>query len=166
MAHIFKSIPAKPAFGTLTQVVYQGDYLSNKKAKLAYCANRNKSVSCGKLVKSGSYDQFNLYNKGRYLNALDKGCILPFDKTNLIVGQYTKMNLTSVCVVGNGNPCSLIDSCVSCETPAKIDASSTVTEPFYQINTIDPLGQLFGRAQCGINNFTRYMVYSPPTKHY
>jgi hypothetical protein len=76
------------------------------------------------------------------------------------------MNLTSVCVVGNGNPCSLIDSCVGCETPAKIDASSTVTEAFYQINTIDPLGQLFGRAQCGINNFTRYMVYSPPTKHY
>jgi hypothetical protein len=167
MAHIFKSIPAKPAFGTLTQVVFQGDYISNKKAKLAYCSNSNKAVNCNKLVKPRSYGQYNLYNKGRYLNALDKGCILPFDKTNLIAGQYTKMELTSVCAVSEGNPCSQIDSCVGCETGAVVVIDpTTATEPFYQTNTIDPLGQLFGRAQCGINNFTRYMVYSPPTKHY
>jgi hypothetical protein len=160
MAHTFKPIPGKPVFGTLTQVVYQGDYITNKKAKLVYCLNRDKK-SCSKQVKSGSYDQFNLYNKGRYLNALSNGCILPFDKTNLIAGQYTRMNLTDVCAVSNGNPCSLIDSCVGCETPASVDASPTVTEPFYQTNTIDPLGNLFGNTQCGINNFTQYMVYSP-----
>ena len=85
---------------------------------------------------------------------------------NMTLYCNTKMNLTSVCAVIDGNPCSLIDSCVGCETPASIDASPLAIEPFYQTNTIDPLGQLFGRAQCGINNFTRYMVYSPPTKHY
>jgi hypothetical protein len=161
MAHTFKPIPAKPTFGTLTQVVFQGDYISNKKAKLAYCSNSNKAVNCNKLVKSHSYDQYNLYNKGRYLNAFDKGCILPFDKTNLIAGQYTRMNLTDVCAVSNGNPCSLIDSCPECLNPTLIDASPTITEPFYQTNTIDPVGSLFGKTQCGINNFTRYMVYSP-----
>lgn len=159
MAHTFKPIPGKPAFGTLTQVVYQGDYITNKKAKLVYCSNRDKK-SCNKLAKSANYGQYNLYNKGRYLNALTNGCILPFDKTNLIAGQYSKMNLNSVCTVIDGFPCSQIDSCSGCEVGAKVDATTAV-EPFYQTNTIDPVGNLFGKTQCGINNFTRYMVYSP-----
>lgn len=147
---------AKPTFGTLTQVVFQGDYLRNKKAKLSYCNNRNV-VNCNKLVRSASYNEYNLYNKGRYLNALAKGCILPFNKTDLIAGQYSKMNLSSVCTAIDGPPCSLIDSCPGCEVGAKIDA--TIDSPFCQTNTIDPVGALFGKSQCGINNFTRYMVY-------
>jgi hypothetical protein len=150
------SIPAKPTFGTLTQVVFQGDYLRNKKAKLSYCNNRN-ITNCNKLVKAGCYNEYNLYNKGRYLNALNKGCILPFNKTDLITGQYSKMNLSSVCTVIDGAPCSLIDSCPGCLTGANINASSIV--PFCQKNTIDPVGALFGKSPCGINNFTRYMVY-------
>ena len=159
MAHTFKPIPGKPAFGTLTQVVYQGDYITNKKAKLLYCLNQDKT-SCNKLTKAPNYKEYNLYNKGRYLNALDKGCILPFNKTNLITGQYSKMNLSSVCTVIDGFPCSQIDSCPGCLNGASIDAT-TATEPFYQTNTIDPVGDLFGKTQCGINNFTRYMVYKP-----
>jgi hypothetical protein len=160
MAHTFKPIPGKPAFGTLTQVVYQGDYISNKKAKLLYCLNRDKT-NCNKLAKTPNYKEYNLYNKGRYLNALDNGCILPFDKTNLIAGQYSKMNLTDVCTVIDGNPCSQIDSCPGCLTGASIDARPSNTQPFYQTNTIDPVGNLFGKSECGTNNFTRYMVYSP-----
>ena len=90
MAHTFKPIPAKPAFGTLTQVVYQGDYINNKKAKLVYCLNRDKK-SCNKLTKAPNYKEYNLYNKGRFLNALDKGCILPFNKTNLIINFYLNL---------------------------------------------------------------------------
>lgn len=159
MAHTFKPIPGKPAFGTLTQVVYQGDYISNKKAKLFYCLNRDKT-NCNKLDKAQNYNQYIQFYKGRYLNALDNGCILPFDKTNLIAGQYTKMDLTDVCTVIDGYPCSQIDSCSGCSSGASIDATSA-TEPFYQTNTIDPVGNLFGNSQCGTNNFTRYMVYSP-----
>ena len=155
MTHSFKTIPAKPTFGTLTQVVFQGDYLRNKKAKLAYCNNRNP-VNCNKLVRSLSYDQYNLYNTGRYLNAFSRGCILPFNKTDLIAGQYTRMNLKDVCTVINGNPCSLIDSCSACLNPAIIDPI-TATKPFYQTNTIDPVGALFGKTPCGTLNFTRYM---------
>ena len=164
MAHTFKSIPGKSAFGTLTQVVYQGDYISNKKAKLVYCLNKDKT-NCNKLTKAPNYGQYNLYNKGRYLNALSNGCILPFNKTNLIAGQYSKMDLSIVCTVIDGHPCSQIDSCPGCSTGASINAT-TATEPFYQTNTIDPVGNLFGNTPCGTNNFTSYMVYSPPTKHY
>jgi hypothetical protein len=160
MAHTFKPIPGKPAFGTLTQPGFQGDYISNKKAKLLYCLNRDKT-NCNRLAKVSNYGQYTEFYKGRYLNALENGCILPFDKTNLIAGLYSKMNLTSVCTVINGNPCSQIDSCSGCEVGAIIDARSSVTEPFYQTNTIDPVGNLFGNSQCGPNNFTRYMVYSP-----
>lgn len=158
MAHAFKTIPAKPTFGTLTKVGYQSDYISNKKANLLYCNNRNKT-NCDKLTKVSNYDQYNLFYKGRYLNDLNNGCILPFDKTNLIAGQYTKMNLQNACTVSTGSPCSLIDSCTGCSSGAIIDINET--KPFYQVNTIDPLGLLFGRSACGTNNFTSYMVYSP-----
>ena len=30
--------------------------------------------------------------------------------------------------------------------------------------TIDPLGELFGASQCGELNYTKYMVFDPPTK--
>jgi hypothetical protein len=158
MAHAFKTIPAKPTFGSLTKAGYQSDYISNKKANLLYCNNRDKK-NCDKLTKVSNYDQYNLFYKGRYLNDLNKGCILPFDKTNLIAGQYTKMNLTDVCTVSKGSPCPIDESCSGCSDPIIIDVNST--EPFYQEYTIDPLGSLFGRSACGINNFTKYMVYSP-----
>jgi hypothetical protein len=164
MAHAFNPIPAKPAFGALTKDGYQSDYISNKKAKLFYCKEHNK-VNCNKLTNVSSYNQYNLFYKGRYLNALDNGCILPFNKTDLIAGQYSKMDLKGVCTVINGSPCSNIDSCSGCATGAIINAT-TATKPFNQTNTIDPRGSLFGSTACGINNFTRYMVYSPPTKHY
>jgi hypothetical protein len=158
MAHAFKTIPAKPTFGTLTKAGYQSDYISNKKANLLYCNNRDRKT-CDKLTKVSNYDQYNLFYKGRYLNDLNKGCILPFDKTDLIAGQYTKMNLKDVCTVSTGSPCSLIDSCSGCSSGAIVDTNET--KPFYQVNTIDPLGSLFGRSACGTNNFTSYMVYSP-----
>lgn len=156
MAHAFKTIPAKPTFGTLTQVNFQGDYITNKKAKLAFCNGNNKK-GCNKNNKVSSYSQYNLFNQGRYLDALDRGCILPFDKTNLITGLYSKMDLKGVCTVIHGNPCSQIDSCSGCLSGAQIIASSPGA--FYLTKTIDPLGSLFGKSPCGINNFTRYMVY-------
>ena len=155
MAHAFKIIPAKPTFGTLNQVVYQGDYIKNKKAKLIYCDNRNK-YNCNKLTKASNYNMKQIYSSGRYLNAVKNGCILPFNKADLIAGQYTKMNLKNVCTVINGSPCVQIDSCTGCLTAATIDINSS--EPFNQTNTIDPVGSLFGKSACGTNNFTRYMV--------
>ena len=85
--------------------------------------------------------------------------VLHFNKTNLIAGLYSKMDLKEVCTISNGSPCSLIDTCSGCSTGAIINANSS--EPFYQQFTIDPLGTLFGKTACGTNNFTSYMVYSP-----
>jgi hypothetical protein len=154
MAHAFKTIPAKPAFGTLTKPGYQSDYISNKKANMLYYTCDKKT--CNKLTKAPNYHEYNLFYKKQYLN---NNKMLPFDKTNLIAGLYAKMNLKNICAVSNGNPCSLVDSCAGCETGAIVDLSSS--QPFYQVCTIDPLGELFGRSACGTNNFTSYMVYSP-----
>jgi hypothetical protein len=35
--------------------------------------------------------------------------------------------------------------------------------PFYINYTIDPYGQLFGNSQCGELNYTKYMVFYPPS---
>ena len=67
------------------------------------------------------------------------------------------MNLKDVCTVIDGNPCFQVDSCTGCLTGAKIDTTSEI--PFYLTKTIDPVGELFGNTDCGVNNFTRYMVY-------
>ena len=71
-----------------------------------------------------------------------------FDKTNLNINLITKLDLTDVCVIQNkANP-------PVCPTSLGwVDASGV---------TIDPYGNLFGNYVCGINNFTRYMVYNPP----
>ena len=145
---------AKPTFGTLKQVSYQSDYITNKQSKLAYCNNVN---ICKKNSKVPNYNQYNLFNNGRYLNNLANGNILSFNKTDLIAGLHSKMNLNGACTVINGNPCSNLTNCDGCDTPANIDTTSVL--PFYQTNTIDPIGELFGNTTCGVNNFTNYMEY-------
>jgi hypothetical protein len=154
----YKSIiSGKATFGTLKQVSYQSDYITNKKSKLNYCNNVNYTANsnCKKNNFFTNYNQYNLFNNGRYLFALDTKKKLPFNKTNLIAGLYSKMNLTNVCTVINGNPCSQIESCNGCSNVVTVDASSS--NPFYITNTIDPIGELFGNSQCGINNFIDYM---------
>jgi len=57
------------------------------------------------------------------------------------------------CDYGNNpqcNPCVIINTEDKCS-------------PFYYDNIIDPLGELFGASQCGEMNYTRYMVFYPPT---
>ena len=36
MAHAFAPIPAKPAFGTLKENLYQSDYINRKKAEISF----------------------------------------------------------------------------------------------------------------------------------
>jgi hypothetical protein len=86
------------------------------------------------------------------------------------------MNLKYACTMINGYPCinpelsdvscSLIGSnipkCCSnaCSSVKTITPGSS--NPFNWNNTIDPLGNLFGNSQCGIQNYTQYMVFNPP----
>lgn len=127
MAHTFKNISAKPTFENLRQDLCQSDYINRKKSINTFCKS-----SYNKVIPS--YDKMYLYNLGRILDKTNK--------SNLIMGQYSKMDLTDV------------------STVLDINASSNPEQiPFYFNHMIDPQGQLFGKSQCGELNYTQYMVY-------
>ena len=35
-----------------------------------------------------------------------------------------------------------------------------ISKPFYEIYTIDPEGDLFGKTPCGLHNYKKYLVYN------
>jgi hypothetical protein len=173
MAHAFAPIPAKPTFGTFRKNLYQSDYINRKKAKLIYC---NSKDTCGKILVAADYKERALFKTGRdAINLLRcSNAVIPINKANLIMGQYTKLDLNRVCTVLNttnysASDClkhindtdiNIINGCPN-NSPVIIDPSSTT--PFYQSNIIDPCGYLFGNSQCGELNYTSYMVFYPPT---
>ena len=160
MAFAFAPIPAKPAFASLNERVFQSDYIANKKAKLIYCKER---LYCDKLLHASSYDQKNLFNRGLNIKNLGNFTLLPFNKSNLIVNLYSKEDLVDACTVIKGYPCKQIDVCAACDAPTTIVTPSDLTEPFNFNYTIDPQGTLFGNTPCGINNFVHYFVFKPST---
>jgi hypothetical protein len=102
-----------------------------------------------------------LLNNGRRLsyNYLAKNNLVPFNKSNLIAGLYSKMDLKDICTLISEFPCNNIDgSCIECTYPVSVDVLSDV--PFNWTNTIDPVGALFGNTPCGIENFTDYMKFT------
>jgi hypothetical protein len=163
MLHKSNPISGKSAFGTLKQNTFQSDYISNKKLKLSNKNNtNNNNQTCQKNITMSSYDKYYLLKSNNYLNAINKGYLLPYKKADLISGLYSKMDLKDVCTVTNNTPCSDIYSCDSCYYPTVINSNATT--PFYLSNTIDPVGSLFGNSQCGINNYTNFLVYESPKK--
>lgn len=169
MAHAFKTISAKPTFGTLRENLYQSDYINRKKGIITLC---NSSSRCQRINFAPSYSTINSFNLGRYTLSLDNCNILPVNKSNLIIGQYTKMNLKDICTVQKINPtinpapCTLT-SCNNCPNPSTIiiDPNTPgISYPFYFTYQIDPIGDLFGKSQCGELNYTHYMIFYPPQK--
>jgi hypothetical protein len=162
MTHAFAPIPAKPTFGTLRENLYQSDYLNRKKAKYAYC--RTPSY-CNKIKIANSYDLINSYKLGRYSRNLETCNIIPINKGNLIMGQYTKLNLKNVCTVSNGTPptrpCTNDLPCDPCQDNTPVYLKTDADVPFYFDKTIDPLGELFGSSQCGELNYTGHMFLNP-----
>lgn len=163
MAHAFKSVSARPTFGTINDNRYisHSDYLNWKKGTAIYAQISNCNMNCcNKLIKTDSYNTKNLYNLGRITNLSNKKLVVPFNKQNLVAGQYTYMDLSGVCCAINGPVCTniYVNDCSQCLSPCPINVA-TATQPFYFTNTIDPLGQLFGNDQCGELNYTRYMRY-------
>jgi len=176
MSRVLSPIPAKPTFSNLRDTLYQSDYLNRKKGTTTYC---NHPSICSKLRRYTSYSERSLYKKG--LNTLQQRTCntLPCGKTNLVVGQYSRMDLKGACDVFNYetpcNPTLTPNECLSekCANSIQMQINengqwysntplpNTVT-PFYQFNTIDPLGTLFGNSQCGELNYTTFMVYNLP----
>lgn len=173
MAHAFAPIPAKPTFGTLRKDIYQSDYLSRKTGALIYCNSRS---TCGKLRVAKDFREKLLFSKGKdFINGLRCSKFnIPVGHSNLIVGQYSKLNLKPVCSViqnqvnianlcydSNADGLNPYSFCDLSGNTVLIDPSGN-TIPFYQKYYIDPCGELFGNSQCGELNYTSYMVINPP----
>lgn len=152
MSHAFAKIPAKPTFGTLKEQISQSDFINRKKSKNIYCMNTKVN---GKIKKANSYATLNSFNLGLRLQNPN---ITHVNKYNLIMAQYSKLNLNGVCTVSKGTPptthCNETP-CDPCQNNEPVIFSTT--EPFYWGQTIDPLGELFGRTQCGELNYINYM---------
>jgi hypothetical protein len=165
MAHAFKTISAKPTFGTIRENLYQSDYVNRKKGLITVC---NSPATCKGLRIAPSYNTRNSFNLGRYTLSLDKCNIFPVNKSNLIIGQYTKTDLSNICTVSNLSPyskpapCSSDDPCNPCQNNTAVVIDPTSANPFYYTCQIDPLGELFGKSQCGELNYTHYMRFYPP----
>jgi hypothetical protein len=114
---------AKSAFGTNKESMNAGDYIIKKKASATYC---------------------------KCINNLNS---LPFNKYNLNLNLFSKLDLSNVSVIEDtsGNIC-----------PTFIDYNQVPN--FYNRYVIDPSGQLFGNTECGINKFLSYLVYNPDPK--
>jgi hypothetical protein len=151
MSRLFQPIPAKPAFGILRANNYASDYIQNKKSLNSYRDNIRSPI-CKKGYSEGDLLRFNkgyyLYN--RYLRRGEK----PFNKYDLIAGNYAKQNLNSIVTV-------------SPSYELKSPYTTTTINPnvsFYTNYNIDPEGALFGNSECGLNNWTNFMKYKSIVK--
>lgn len=147
MAHAFKTIQGKSSFGVVKESVYQSDYIARIKSRNTFC-NKNPVSHYNRLIQ---------------LKHLDNICGLPFNKSDLVTNLYSKINLQDVCVIGKGNTGINIYDCETGNTGCNMASDYDHNIPFYQQYTIDPCGKLFGNTLCGINNFTNYVVFYPPT---
>jgi hypothetical protein len=132
--------PARSAFGVNNAVQNAGDFILQKKAKRSYCKASNNVKTQSDLL---------LLRKSNYLK--NKCQLYSFNKSNLNVNLFTKMNLQDVSVITN------TETGVS---PTPIDIPCDI--PPYISYTIDPSGVLFGNTLCGINNYQNFIVYNPP----
>jgi hypothetical protein len=145
MTSTFTTNSGFTTFGVFKESQSTTDYILNKKAKTTFC----KANVCAPNKSVGSQGQLELLRKANNLKYYD--CDDSFDKTNLNINLITKLDLTDVCVIQNKATPPVCPTPLGSQT--RVDASGV---------TIDPHGSLFGNDVCGINNFTRYMVYNPP----
>lgn len=124
------------SFGVFIEPSCASDYTQSKRAQIMKAPNQKTVKFSGGLHSSNR-------------KTAPQNCdIYPFQKKDLIVNLYSKEDLARV-----PSLCSGTNDCTQ-QSP-NIDNSKL---PFYQNYIIDPDAALFGSSQCGINNFTKYMV--------
>jgi len=151
----FPTTPGKGAFGKTKPIINSGDYILNKKAKHTYCnislcrpGNVVVKQSDLLLLRKSNY----LYNKCNSYN---------FNKTNLNINLYTKMDLTGVNVISNFKTGVYPTSIIPLTTANTLFLGQN---PYYTLYKTDPCGELFGNSTCGINNYQNFITYNPPYK--
>lgn len=137
MAQSFKNNSGKSAFGVFSESQNAGEYIYNKKVK---------NILCNTIAKTNNQSELLLLKKSQLLK-YDPLLILS-NKTNLNINLITKLNLLNIPVIQNIQ---------TQKTPTNITIDSI---PYLNYN-IDPKGYLFGNSICGINNYTKYMIYNP-----
>lgn len=142
---LFPTYPARPTFGVNVGVQNAGDYILQKKAKRSYC---NVSL-CKPINNVKSQSDLLTLNKSNYL--FNKCISRSFNKTNLNVNLFTKLDLKDVKVIADTS---------TGQSPVFINL--VTKNPPYITYTIDPCGTLFGNTICGVNNFQNYVVYNKP----
>jgi len=125
------------SFGVLKESIESGNYIREKTNKVSLCSSR----IC--LPKKS------LNSQGQLLALWNANNCSTFNKANLAINLLTKLDLDKVCVIQNN---------ITKECPTTI----AINEIPYLNYLIDPSGQLFGNSNCGILNYTHYMVYNPP----
>jgi hypothetical protein len=130
---------ANRTFGRFKEPDDAGSYILKKKAKATFCGANNCTPSTT-VNTQGNLLLLRNSNALKYYN-----CFQNFNKANLNINLLTKLDLTNVNVMN-------------------------IVSNYFSINyglfvrfIIDPSGQLFGITPCGLNNFTHYMVYNPPS---
>lgn len=163
------------AFKNIRDSVSQGDFLTNKKSILTYCDSNSRY---NKITTATSYNQLYLYNNtSRRIVSLQRKTL--YSKYDLINGQYSKMNLLGVCAaipstikasnlnfwLNNGKCAYCVDpSLASNKVKINVNNLNNYIDGlgneivFYQFNTLDPEGQLFGNSRCSELNIEKYMV--------
>jgi hypothetical protein len=142
---LFPTPPARSAFGVNTAVQSAGDFIENKKTKHGIC---NISL-CRPANKLFSQSDLLALRKSNYL--YNKCYSYAFNKSNLNVNLFTKMDLNGVKVIANSQ---------TGKAPTSINVNNA--NPPYINYTVDPCGVLFGNTTCGINNYQNFVVYNPP----
>jgi hypothetical protein len=146
---------AKSTFALLSNNFQQSDVINRRKSKIIYC-NTPSLCNRNKIIVANSYDTYYTFNNAKNLIRLGICNQLQKNKYNLVAGLYSKMKLDGICTVTNGTPCTSYE-CTVCTTPTAIDN----TKVFYENYTIDPKGLLFGNNQCGLNNYSNFMTFTP-----
>ena len=146
MACSFNKISAKPTFRTIRNNLTQKDYINRKYGKRIFCSS-NKT-QCNQLQTAKNYNQINSFNLGKHSIGLEQCRFVPINKNDLIIGQYTTIDLNNVCIISQidpnvqPTPCSSDNPCNPCQiTGSVIIDPSSATTPFYYSYQIDPLGQ-------------------------
>lgn len=133
-------------FKTNKKLLYSSDYTNKLNSSIVIC---NTPSSCKKAVRTNSYEQLYLYNNGILGDCYN-------NKTQLSEGLNSKENLADVTTI-----CDITNECCAYPTGnCSISKTTFVTTnvPFFNYYKIDPRGALFGNSQCGILNYTNYMV--------
>lgn len=149
MAFAFKTLPARPAFGTYTSTLDAGEYILMKRARAAVC---NSQMCPGKPVVSTQGELSTLNQAKR----LDAHCfIVPFNKRNLNINLITTLDLSGCCIIQTIPASPNLPVC-----PANVPQPADITNLFYVDFTIDPYGCLFGETLCNANNYLKRLRYS------